>query len=54
MKKLILLSLLLLSGCASTSQTIYAYGSLIYCHSSVEKPVKIDALDGNTVPVSGI
>ena len=40
----------LLAGCAYNSQTVNAYGSLVYCHGTVDKPVDVSTdLKGNKV-----
>jgi len=53
MKYLLLLYILILTGCAYNEVTILAHGD-VYCTATVDKPVAVTPsvqADGNTVPM---
>jgi len=54
MRYILLTLLLTLSGCAYNETTIYATDSYVRCYSTTEKPVSVEGLNGNTVPVSAL
>jgi uncharacterized lipoprotein YajG len=54
MKYILCIYILLLAGCAYNETTICAVNSIIHCTSTTDKPVKLDGLNGNTIPISAL